>query len=176
MCWLSLWRQDEKSEMRNMKIGQGYDIHPLREGRALILGGVRIPHPCGLDGHSDADALTHAVCDALLGALGEGDLGTHYPATNPAYKDLSSLLMLENVLQMLTKKKYALVNLDTVICAQAPKLAPYMKAMQDSLARVLQVESHQVNIKIKSGEGIGMIGREEGIAVLAVCLIQSLNI
>ncbi|TFG63653.1 MAG: 2-C-methyl-D-erythritol 2,4-cyclodiphosphate synthase [Nitrospirales bacterium] len=158
-----------------MRIGQGYDIHPLREGRALILGGVTIPHLWGLDGHSDADALTHAVCDALLGAMGEGDLGTRYPASNPAYKDLSSLLMLENVVQALAEKKYCLVNLDTVICAQAPKLAPYMKSMQESLARVLQVESHKVNIKIKSGEGIGMIGREEGIAVLAVCLIQSLN-
>jgi len=158
-----------------MRIGQGYDIHPLREGRALILGGITIPHSRGLDGHSDADALTHAVCDALLGAMGEGDLGTRYPASNLAYKDLSSLLMLENVVQTLTKMKYGLVNLDTIICAQAPKLAPYMKAMQDSLARVLQVESHQVNIKVKSGEGIGMIGREEGIAVLAVCLIQSLD-
>ncbi len=161
--------------MSNIRIGQGYDIHPLREGRALILGGVTIPHSRGLDGHSDADALTHAVCDALLGAMGEGDLGTRYPASNPAYKDLSSLLMLENVVQALAEKKYCLVNLDTVICAQAPKLAPYMKSMQESLARVLQVESHKVNIKIKSGEGIGMIGREEGIAVLAVCLIQSLN-
>lgn len=161
--------------MSNMRIGQGYDIHPLREGRALILGGVTIPHLWGLDGHSDADALTHAVCDALLGAMGEGDLGTRYPASNPAYKDLSSLLMLENVVQALAEKKYCLVNLDTVICAQAPKLAPYMKSMLESLARVLQVESHQVNIKVKSGEGIGMIGREEGIAVLAVCLIQSLN-
>jgi len=161
--------------MSNMRIGQGYDIHPLREGRALILGGVTIPHSRGLDGHSDADALTHAVCDALLGAMGEGDLGTRYPASNPAYKDLASLLMLENVVQTLTEKNYGLVNLDTVICAQAPKLASYMKAMQDNLARVLQVESHQVNVKVKSGEGIGMIGREEGIAVLAVCLIESLN-
>ena len=161
--------------MSTIRIGQGYDIHPLKEGRALILGGVTIPHLRGLDGHSDADALTHAICDALLGAMGEGDLGTRYPASNPAYKDLSSLLMLENVVQTLTEKKYGLVNLDTVICAQAPKLAPYMKAMQESLARVLLVRSQQVNIKVKSGEGIGMIGREEGIAVLAVCLIQSLN-
>ncbi len=158
-----------------MRIGQGYDIHPLREGRALILGGVTIPHSQGLDGHSDADALTHAVCDALLGAMGEGDLGTRYPASNPAFKDLSSLLMLENVVQTLTAKNYGLVNLDTVICAQAPKLSPFLISMQKSLAQVLQVECHQVNVKVKSGEGIGMIGRAEGIAVLAVCLIQSLN-
>jgi len=158
-----------------MRIGQGYDIHPLCEGRALILGGVTIPHSRGLDGHSDADALSHAICDALLGAMGEGDLGTRYPASNPEFKDLSSLLMLDNVVQTLMKKNYRLVNLDTVICAQAPKLAPYMALMRESLARVLQVDGHQVNIKVKSGEGIGMIGREEGIAVLAVCLIQSLN-
>lgn len=108
--------------------------------------------------------------------MGEGDLGERYPASNPAFKNLSSLLMLENVVQMLTEKNYGLVNLDSVICAQAPKLAPFMQAMQESLARVLKVDIHQVNIKVKSGEGIGMIGREEGIAVLAVCLIQSLNI
>jgi 2-C-methyl-D-erythritol 2,4-cyclodiphosphate synthase len=161
--------------VRNMRIGQGYDIHPLREGRPLILGGITIPHSHGLDGHSDADALTHAVCDALLGAMGEGDLGTRYPNSNPAFKGLSSLLMLENVVQTLVEKKFGLVHLDTVICAQAPKLAPYMKQMQEGLARVLQVDCHRVNIKVKSGEGIGMIGRAEGIAVMAVCLIQSLK-
>ena len=158
-----------------MRIGQGYDIHPLREDRALILGGVSIPHSRGLDGHSDADALTHAVCDALLGAMGEGDLGTRYPASNPEFKDLSSLLMLEDVVQTLMEKNFSLVNLDVVICAQAPKLAPYLRSMQESLARILQVDCSQVNIKVKSGEGIGMIGREEGIAVMAVCLIQSLH-
>ena len=158
-----------------MRIGQGYDIHPLREGRALILGGVTIPHSHGLDGHSDADALTHAVCDALLGAMGEGDLGTRYPASNPAFKDLSSLVMLDNVVQTLMEKNYELVNLDAVICAQAPKLAPYLKLMQESVARTLKVDASQVNIKVKSGEGIGMVGREEGIAVLAVCLLQSLK-
>ena len=159
----------------NIRVGQGYDIHPLCEGRALVLGGITIPHSHGLDGHSDADALTHAVCDALLGAMGEGDLGTRYPSSNPAYKNLSSLVMLENVVQTLAEKQWGLVNLDTVVCAQAPKLAPYMKPMQESLARVLQVDIQRVNIKVKSGEGIGMIGRAEGIAVLAMCLIQSMN-
>ena len=125
--------------MSNIRIGQGYDIHPLQEGRTLILGGVTIPHSRGLDGHSDADALTHAVCDALLGAMGEGDLGTRYPANNPAFKNISSLLMLENVVQTMTEKNYILLNLDTVICAQAPKLAPYMKAIRESLAQVLKV-------------------------------------
>ena len=155
-----------------MRVGQGYDIHPLRAGRPLILGGITIPHTQGLDGHSDADALSHAVCDALLGALGEGDLGTRYPSSNPEYKNLSSLVMLHGVAQTLAEKEFRLVNLDTVILAQAPKLGPYMKAMQESLARVLQVASSQVNVKVKSGEGIGMIGRAEGIATLAICLIE----
>ena len=155
-----------------MRVGQGYDIHPLREGRPLILGGITIPHTQGLDGHSDADALSHAVCDALLGALGEGDLGTRYPSNKPEYKNLSSLVMLHSVAQTLAEKEFRLVNLDTVILAQAPKLAPYIKAMQESLARVLQVAPSQVNVKVKSGEGIGMIGRAEGIATLAICLIE----
>jgi 2-C-methyl-D-erythritol 2,4-cyclodiphosphate synthase len=155
-----------------MRVGQGYDIHPLREGRPLILGGITIPHSQGLDGHSDADALTHAVCDAILGALGEGDIGTHYPSSNQEYKNLSSLVMLQGVAQTLEEKGFRLVNLDTVILAQAPKLAPYMKAMQESLARVLKVAPSQVNVKVKSGEGIGMIGRAEGISTLAICLIE----
>jgi 2-C-methyl-D-erythritol 2,4-cyclodiphosphate synthase len=155
-----------------MRVGQGYDIHPLREGRPLILGGITIPHSQGLDGHSDADALTHAVCDAILGALGEGDIGTCYPSSNQEYKNLSSLVMLQGVAQTLVEKGFRLVNMDTVILAQAPKLAPYMKAMQESLARVLQVAPSQVNVKVKSGEGIGMIGRAEGISTLAICLIE----
>jgi len=155
-----------------MRVGQGYDIHPLREGRPLILGGVVIPHSQGLDGHSDADALTHAVCDAILGAMGEGDLGTRYPSSNPEYKNLSSLVMLRRVAQTLRDKGFYLVNLDTVILSQAPKLAPYMASMQESLAQVLQVSPSQVNVKVKSGEGIGMIGRAEGIATMAICLIE----
>lgn len=158
-----------------MRIGQGYDIHPLREGRALILGGVTIPHSRGLDGHSDADVLTHALCDALLGAMGEGDLGTRYPASNPKFKGLSSLLMLEDVAQVLKDNKFALVNMDVVICAQAPKLAPHLAAIKESVVQVLRVEGSLINMKVKSGEGIGMIGREEGIAVMAICLIQSLQ-
>lgn len=155
-----------------MRVGQGYDIHPFRTGRPLVLGGITIPHAQGLDGHSDADALTHAVCDALLGAMGEGDLGTRYPSSNPDYKNLSSLVMLHNIAIILEENDFRLVNLDTVILAQAPKLAPYMKAIQESLAAVLKVAPSQVNVKIKSGEGIGMIGREEGIATLAICLIE----
>lgn len=155
-----------------MRVGQGYDVHPLREGRPLILGGIPIPHSQGLDGHSDADALTHAVCDAILGALGEGDIGTRYPSSNQQYKNLSSVVMLQEVAQTLVAKGFRLVNLDTVILAQAPKLAPYMKAMQENLAQVLQVNPSLVNVKVKSGEGLGMIGRAEGIATLAICLID----
>lgn len=154
-----------------MRIGQGYDIHPLKSGRPLILGGVTIPHSQGLDGHSDADALTHAVCDALLGAMGEGDLGTRYPSSNPAYKDLNSLVMLTSVAETLGQKGYRLINLDAVIIAQAPKLSPFTPAMVQNLAKVLQVDADQVNVKVKSGEGIGVVGREEGIAVFASCLL-----
>ncbi len=155
-----------------MRIGQGYDIHPLREGRRLILGGIQIPHTHGLDGHSDADALVHAVCDALLGAMGEGDLGGKYPSSDPRYKDLSSLSMLKNIAVSLANKGFRLVNLDTVILAQAPRLGPYLENMEKSMAEVLKVDRDQINVKVKSGEGLGMIGRGEGIAAQAVCLIE----
>jgi len=155
-----------------MRIGQGYDIHPLREGRRLILGGIEIPHTHGLDGHSDADALVHAVCDALLGAMGEGDLGGRYPSSDPRYKDLSSLSMLKDIAESLANKGFRLVNLDTVVLAQAPRLGPYLEKMGSSVADVLKVDRNQVNVKVKSGEGLGMIGRGEGIAAQAVCLIE----
>ncbi|WP_447971127.1 2-C-methyl-D-erythritol 2,4-cyclodiphosphate synthase [Nitrospira sp. M1] len=159
-----------------MRIGQGYDIHPLKAGRRLILGGIEISHTHGLDGHSDADALVHAVCDALLGAMGEGDLGKHYPSSNPQFKDLSSLTMLQDITQMLARNGYGLVNLDTVIMAQSPKLGPYLEKMTACMANVLRVKTAQVNVKVKSGEGIGMIGRQEGIATQAICLIDEMRI
>jgi 2-C-methyl-D-erythritol 2,4-cyclodiphosphate synthase len=157
-----------------MKVGLGYDIHPLGSGRKLILGGIEIPHSQGLVGHSDADALIHAVCDALLGAMGEGDLGTHYPSSDPRYKNISSLLLLEEVSGLLGKKGYRLVNLDTVIIAQAPRLGPHLAAMQARIAEVLKVEREMVNVKVKSGEGLDdPIGREEAIAAQAICLVES---
>ena len=155
-----------------MRVGIGYDIHPLGKGRKLILGGLEIPHTQGLIGHSDADALVHAVCDALLGAMGEGDLGRHYPSSDPRYKDISSLRLLEDVLEMLTKKGFRLVNLDTVIIAQAPRLGPHLDAMRARIAEVLKIEDTQVNVKVKSGEGLDAIGREEAIAAQAMCLIE----
>ena len=158
-----------------MRIGIGYDIHPLAAGRKLILGGVEIPHSKGLQGHSDADALVHAVCDALLGALGEGDMGKHFPSSDPRYKDISSLKLLENIAAMLSKKACRVVNVDTVIIAQAPRLGPFLPAMQTRIADVLKVKPEAVNVKVKSGEQVGAIGREEAIAAQATCLIESVN-
>ena len=154
-----------------MRVGFGYDIHPLGTGRKLILGGLDIPHTQGLIGHSDADALVHAVCDALLGAMGEGDLGRHYPSSDPRYKDISSLALLEDVSGMLGKKGFRLINLDTVIIAQAPRLGPHLDAMRTRIADVLKVEGAQVNVKVKSGEGLDAVGREEAIAAQAICMI-----
>ena len=154
-----------------MRVGIGYDIHQLKEGRPLILGGVRIPHTHGLDGHSDADALTHAVCDALLGAMGEGDLGRYYPSSDPRLTNMNSLDMLEGVHAKLAERGFRLVNLDTVVVAQAPRLGSYLTEMSTQLSRVLRVEPSLVNVKVKSHDHLGTIGRQEGIAAQAVCLI-----
>lgn len=155
-----------------MRIGIGYDLHPLGKGRKLILGGVEIPHTEGLVGHSDADALIHAVCDAMLGAMGAGDLGMHYPSSDPRFKNISSCVLLEEIAGMMQKRGYRLVNVDTVIMAQAPRLGPHLAAMQARIAEVLKVEQHMVNVKVKSGEGLDAVGRKEAIAAQAVCLIE----
>ena len=155
-----------------MRVGCGYDIHPLGVGRKLILGGVEVPHSKGLLGHSDSDALVHALCDALFGAMGEGDLGRHYPSSDQRFKDISSLKLLEDVAGKLRAKGYRIVNVDTIVIAQAPRLSSYLAAMQKQMALVLGVEPDLVNVKVKGGECIGMIGREEGIAAQAVCLIE----
>lgn len=157
-----------------MRVGIGYDIHPLAAGRKLMLGGVEVPHAKGLAGHSDADVLTHAVCDALLGAMGEGDLGTHFPASDPRYRGIASLTLLSEVVSMMTRKNCRLVNLDAVINAQAPKLAPYLPAMKDALAKTMGVEPSRINLKAKSGEGQGEVGREEAMTAQAVCLIEGI--
>ena len=154
-----------------MRVGIGYDIHQLKEGRPLILGGVLIPHTHGLDGHSDADALTHAVCDALLGAMGEGDLGRYYPSSDPRLTNMNSLDMLEGVHAKLAERGFRLVNLDTVVVAQAPRLGSYLTEMSKQLARVLRVEPSLVNVKVKSHDRLGTLGRQEGIAAQAVCLL-----
>jgi 2-C-methyl-D-erythritol 2,4-cyclodiphosphate synthase len=155
------------------RIGYGYDIHPLGPGRKLILGGIEIPHSKGLLGHSDSDVLVHAVCDALLGAMGEGDLGRHYPSSDQKYKDISSLKLLEDVAAKLKKKGYRVGNVDSVIVAQAPRLGSHLAAMAKKLAETLGVETDCVNVKVKSGEGLDAVGREEGMIAHAVCLIEA---
>lgn len=156
-----------------MRIGIGYDIHRLQEGRPLILGGIHVPHTHGLDGHSDADALTHAVCDALLGAMNEGDLGRYYPSSDPQYKGMNSLEMLKGVSGKLAERGFRLVNLDTVIIAQAPRLGSFLADMAKRLAEILVLDADLVSVKVKSSDHIGTIGRLEGIAAQAICLIES---
>lgn len=158
--------------MTTVRMGCGWDIHPLVEGRKLILGGLEIPHHKGLQGHSDSDALLHAICDALLGAMGEGDLGRHYPSSDQRFKNISSLTLLEDVVGKLRAKGYRLGNVDSTIIAQAPRLSPHLAAMQKIIAGVLQVDPDLVNVKVKSGEGLDAVGREEAVAAQAVCVIE----
>ena len=155
-----------------MRIGYGYDVHPLGQGRKLILGGVEIPHSKGLLGHSDSDVLVHAVCDALLGAMGEGDLGRHYPSSDQKYKGISSLELLKDVTAKLKAKGYRVGNIDTVIVAQAPRLGPYLSAMQKKMAETAGIDPDLVNVKVKSGEGLDAVGHEEGMIAHAVCVIE----
>lgn len=155
-----------------MRIGHGYDVHRLMEGRKLILGGVEIPHYFGLLGHSDADVLTHAVMDALLGAAGLWDIGHAFPDTDVAFKDISSLVLLGRVMEMIGEKGYGVVNVDCTILAQAPKLAPYIPQMKENLARLMGVLPEQVNVKATTEERLGFTGGEEGMAAHAVCLLE----
>jgi 2-C-methyl-D-erythritol 2,4-cyclodiphosphate synthase len=158
--------------VKGARIGFGYDVHPLGPGRKLILGGVEIPHHRGLLGHSDSDVVVHAVCDALLGAMGEGDLGRHYPSSDAKYKGISSLKLLEDVMSKLKSKGYRVANIDTVIVAQAPRLGPHLAAMQKTMAQTAGINPDLVNVKVKSGEGLDAVGQEEGIIAHAVCLIE----
>lgn len=155
-----------------MRIGHGYDVHRLVAGRDLILGGVQIPHRMGLDGHSDADVLTHAVMDALLGAAALGDIGQHFPDTDPAYLGISSLKLLTRVWALITERGYRLGNLDVTVLAQKPKLAPYLPQMKEKLCAILGAEPDRVNLKATTEEHLGFTGREEGIACHAVCLLE----
>ena len=154
-----------------MRIGMGYDVHRLTEGRDLILGGVKIPSEKGLLGHSDADVLLHAVMDALLGAAALGDIGKHFPDTDPAYKGISSLKLLEHVGELLEKEGYAVGNIDATIIAQKPKMAPHIPGMRANVARVLRIEENQINIKATTEEGLGFTGSGEGISSQAICLL-----
>lgn len=155
-----------------MRIGHGYDVHRLKAGRKLILGGVEIPWELGLDGHSDADVLIHAVMDALLGAAGLGDIGRWFPDTDPQYKGISSMLLLQRVVELLQEHGYTVGNVDATILAQRPKLAPHIPQMAANLADALGVEAGRVNVKATTEEGLGFTGNGEGMAAHAVCLLE----
>ncbi len=155
-----------------LRIGHGYDVHRLVEGRRLILGGVEVPHTLGLLGHSDADVLTHAVMDALLGAAGLGDIGRHFPDTDPAYAGADSLKLLDHVVELLGARGWQGGNVDATILAQRPKLAPYLEQMRENLAARMKAALEQVNVKATTEEKLGFTGAEEGIAAHAVCLLE----
>lgn len=155
-----------------MRIGNGYDVHRLQKGRRLVIGGVEIDYPSGLEGHSDADVLLHAICDALLGAAGMGDIGRHFPDSDMRYQGISSLYLLQEVGKKLHQAGFKVINIDSTVIAQKPRLAPYISAMRQNIARVMQIEVEQVNVKATTTEGLGFEGREEGISALAVALLD----
>lgn len=155
-----------------MRIGHGYDVHRLVSGRKLILGGVEIPWTLGLDGHSDADVLLHAIMDALLGAAAMGDIGKLFPDNDAAYKDISSLLLLKQTWNRISEKGYCIANVDSTLIAQKPKLMPYIEQMRQKIADCLELDIDQINIKATTEEHLGFTGREEGIAAHAVCILE----
>lgn len=155
-----------------MRIGIGYDVHQLCEGRKLILGGVEIPFERGLLGHSDADVLIHAIMDALIGAMGLGDIGKHFPDTDPAYKGISSVALLEHVAELMKQHGYKIGNVDAVVIAQRPKIGPHFPAMKVILAQAMDCDEAQLNLKATTEEKLGFTGREEGMAAQAVCLLE----
>ncbi|MBI4853876.1 MAG: 2-C-methyl-D-erythritol 2,4-cyclodiphosphate synthase [Acidobacteria bacterium] len=161
------------NQQTNFRIGTGYDIHRLEIGRPLILGGIEIPFEKGLVGHSDADVISHAICDALLGAIALGDIGEHFPDTDPNYKGVSSLKFLEKALTLLREHGYKISNIDITICAERPKLGKWKNIIKEKLAETLQISITQINIKGKTNEGLDSIGRGEAIAVSAIALIYS---
>ena len=157
------------------RIGFGYDAHRLVKGRSLIIGGSRISHHLGLLGHSDADVLTHAVMDAILGALGMGDIGQHFPDSDPAYENMESLLMLRQVMTWVKQERFKINNVDTTVVAERPRLAPHLKDMREKLADVLEIRTNQINIKATTCEGMGFCGREEGIEAFAVVSLAGVD-
>jgi 2-C-methyl-D-erythritol 2,4-cyclodiphosphate synthase len=157
-----------------IRIGQGFDVHQLTEGRKCIIGGVEIPYEKGLLGHSDADVLLHAVADAVLGALALGDIGKHFPDTDPAFKDADSMKLLQQVWGLAKERGYRLGNADCTIIAQQPKMAPYIPQMTERIARALEAEPEQVNVKATTSERLGFTGRGEGIAAMAVVCLQKI--
>jgi 2-C-methyl-D-erythritol 2,4-cyclodiphosphate synthase len=158
--------------MSGLRVGHGFDAHRLVAGRPLRLGGVEVPHGRGLEGHSDGDCVLHAVCDALLGAAGEGDMGRHFPSKDPRWHGVASRVFLEEVRRLVSAAGYALVNLDVTVIAQEPVLAPHLEPMRAAIAAVLGVEKAQVSVKAKSTDHLGALGRGEGIAALATVLLE----
>ncbi len=158
-----------------MRIGSGYDVHELVPGRSLVLGGITIPFKKGLKGHSDADALVHSLCDALLGAAGLGDIGHHFPDSDPVYKDISSLILLEKSMGLISKKGYSICNIDCTIFAEMPKIEPFKKNMENKIALTLNIDPEYVNIKATTTEGLGFIGQGKGIAANTVVLIKKIR-
>lgn len=156
-----------------MRIGMGYDVHKLVEGRPMIIGGVEIPYELGLLGHSDADVLLHAISDALLGAAALGDIGKHFPDTDPAYKGISSLILLERVGALLEENMFLIENIDATIIAQAPKMRPYIDTMRKNIADALKIDVSQVNVKATTEEGLGFTGEGKGISSQAICMLTS---
>ncbi|MGA2464752.1 MAG: 2-C-methyl-D-erythritol 2,4-cyclodiphosphate synthase [Thermodesulfobacteriota bacterium] len=154
-----------------MRVGFGYDVHPLVEGRPLILGGIKIPYLYGLQGHSDADVLLHAISDALLGAIAEGDIGRHFPDTDPQYKNIRSTILLKKVMTRMREKGFHILNIDATILAQRPKLSDHIPRMVKEIADVLEIETGRVNVKATTSEGLGFAGRGEGISAYAVALV-----
>jgi len=155
-----------------MRIGFGYDVHRLVPGRRLVLGGVEIPFEKGLEGHSDADVLLHAICDGLLGAMGEGDIGQHFPNTDPRFKNISSLKLLKAVASKMAGHNFAVENVDSTVLAEEPRIGPYIPQMTEEIARVLDIAPGQVNVKATTSEGLGFIGERKGIAAYAVVLLK----
>ena len=158
--------------INDFRIGHGFDVHRLRRGRKLVLGGVEIPHASGLAGHSDADVLLHALINALLGAMGQGDIGTHFPDTDPRYKNISSEKLLAQVLRMMRRGRFRIVNGDITILAQKPRLAPFFKGIRACAARLLKVPEERINLKAATTEGLGWIGAGRGMAATAVVLLE----
>ena len=157
-----------------MRIGMGYDVHKLVEGRKLILGGVEIPYEKGLLGHSDADVLLHAIMDALLGAAALGDIGKHFPDTDPAYKGISSIRLLEHVANLLEEHQFLIENIDATIIAQRPKMRPYIDTMRENIAKALKIEADQINVKATTEEGLGFTGSGEGISAQAIASLETI--
>lgn len=156
-----------------MRIGQSIDIHQLVEGRKLILGGVEIPYEKGLKGHSDADVLLHAIIESIIGALGEGDIGKHFPDTDDRYKGISSMILLEETYKLMNEKGYKIGNVDAIIMIEQPKMAPHISAMRHNIAKALHCDVTQINVKATRGEKLGFVGRGEGIVSQAVCLLEN---